>query len=134
MWLGVKRYGVSPPRNEVEAALQDLVRKHFGMYGAPLGMGSSRFAFDRGDGYVVKVPHNERGLIANGTEANWDNPGIPLAECWLELDSEGAYYVLVMEKVDRYRKNPDDLPFWASCVDCYQVGYNRLNELVAYDL
>lgn len=111
-------------------------------YGQPL-LGRTRAVFDRGDGYMVKVPMNGEGLMANQSEImthEAKDPYIPVAECRMETDysvvPEGMP-VLVMEKVDiesasklRYK----DMPDWVGSVDCGQVGYDRKGRLVAYDL
>src|SRR4051812_35072683 len=61
----------------------------------------TRAVFARGDGYVVKLPLTDEGLLANSWEARWQDPGIPLAPCHLEEMSTGVY-VLVMEEVIEY--------------------------------
>lgn len=108
-----------------------------------IGWGRTRVVFDRGDGYVVKVPFNGEGYMANGGEyktytynvANPDNPGIPVAACNFEdfnsMDKEIP--VLIMEKVT-YAHGEENLPDWVGWVDCGQVGYTKNGELVAYDL
>lgn len=72
--------------------------------------------------------------------------GVPIAECHLLPDG-----VLMMERVKSVNnlnehEGADQLsyterqklgyqrPFWASSVDCEQIGYNAKGELVAYDL
>lgn len=105
-------------------------------YGNPW-VGRTRAVFDRGDGYVIKVPLNQEGVMASTNEfstAEMDDSLIPVADC--KFDFSTGMPLLVMEKVDtnvsnRYGK---DMPDWLSYVDGAQVGYNSKGELVAYDL
>lgn len=108
-------------------------------YGQPM-VGRTRAVFDRGDGYVIKVPMNGEGYAANNTEvihASMDDPWIPVAECWHEEDysiTPKGVPTLVMEKVEHCRLDYKELPDWVMSVDGGQVGYNKKGELVAYDL
>jgi hypothetical protein len=108
-------------------------------YGQPW-VGRTRAVFDRGDGYVIKVPMNGEGYAANNAEvinANMDDPYIPVANCW----HEEAYDItpkgvptLVMEKVEHCKADYKNMPDWVMSVDGGQVGYDKNGRLVAYDL
>lgn len=104
-------------------------------------VGRTRAVFDRGDGYMVKVPLNGEGFMANRSESLTsasDDTFIPVAKCWMEEDTSipgGSIDILVMEKVTPieeidYKKLPD----WVGFVDCAQVGHDSKGKLVAYDL
>ena len=110
-------------------------------YGEPL-VGRTRAVFDRGDGYVVKVPINGEGFAANSREvitSEAEDPYTPVAECYhdtvYDASSEGIS-VLVMEKLsfEGVPRGYNNLPDWVMSVDGGQVGYNKKGELVAYDL
>jgi hypothetical protein len=110
-------------------------------YGEP-SVGRTRAVFDRGDGYVVKVPINGEGFAANSREvitSEAEDPYTPVADCYhdtvYDVSSEGVS-VLVMEKLtfDGVPKSYKDLPDWVMSVDGGQVGYNKKGELVAFDL
>lgn len=104
-------------------------------------VGRTRAVFDRGDGYMIKVPLNGEGFMANRSESltsESGDPFIPIAKCWQEDDNsipgEGIN-VLVMEKVTPIGNvSYKDLPNWVGFVDCAQVGYDQSGKLVAYDL
>lgn len=108
-------------------------------YGTP-EVGRTRAVFDRGDGYVIKVPLNGEGYMASNTEKRYsemDDPYIPVAKCWYEDDysvTKEGFGVLVMEKVKITRADYKNMPDWVMAVDCGQVGYNKAGELVAYDV
>ena len=116
-----------------------LVDHYRRKYGTPW-VGRTRAVFDRGDGYVIKVPLNGEGFLSNSREVNsygMEDPYIPTAECWEETDhsvNKDGLSVLIMEKVKVTFANYKDMPDWVGSVDCGQVGYNRKGELVAYDL
>jgi hypothetical protein len=110
-------------------------------YGEP-EVGRTRAVFDRGDGYVVKVPLNGEGFAANSREvltSEAGDPYTPVAECYhdvvYDVTSEGVS-VLVMEKLsfEGVPRGYNDLPDWVMSVDGGQVGYNKKGELVAFDL
>ena len=123
----------------------DITLKQINLYRRKYGepeVGRTRAVFDRGDGYVVKVPINGESFAANSREARTseaDNPYTPVAECYhdtvYDVDPDGVS-VLVMEKLnfEGVPRSYRDLPDWVGSVDCGQVGYNRKGELVAYDL
>ena len=81
---------------------------------------------------VIKVPLNEQGLHNNYLEdfryrfqkSKWYS----LARC--RLLKNGC---LVMEYIEVIDKPYDLKLYWVDMVDCGQVGYNRLGEVVAYD-
>lgn len=97
--------------------------------------GRERAVFDMGDGYVLKVPKNTDGMLANEREyklynnhKDWDAP--KFAYCELITIGEISC-CLKMEKVRPLldEKKPD----WASYIDCQQVGIDKNNTVVAYD-
>lgn len=108
-------------------------------YGKPW-VGRTRAVFDRGDGYVIKVPMNGEGYAANNAEvinASMEDPYIPVAECWHQEDysiTPKGVPTLIMEKVEHCRADYRNMPDWVMSVDGGQVGYNKKGELVAYDL
>lgn len=116
------------------------IRKFTRQYGTP-EVGRTRAVFDRGDGYMIKVPLNGEGFMANRSESLTSESGdnfIPIAKCWQEddtsLDKEGIN-VLIMEKVTPITKiDYKELPNWVGYVDCAQVGHTTDGRLVAYDL
>lgn len=88
------------------------------------------------DGFVIKIPKNDEGAIANGMEIRTyqDPEGIPVAPvCGFYVDGT---LITVMERVSPhpYAFRDRGLPWWVGCVDCGQVGYRDNGELVAYDL
>lgn len=110
-------------------------------YGEP-DVGRTRAVFDRGDGYVVKVPINGEGFAANHREvltSEVEDPYTPVADCHhdtvYDVSPEGVS-VLVMEKLsfEGVPKGYSNLPDWVMSVDGGQVGYNKKGELVAFDL
>lgn len=110
-------------------------------YGEPM-VGRTRAVFDRGDGYVVKVPINGEGFAANSREvltSEVEDPYTPVADCYhdtvYDASSEGVS-VLVMEKLsfEGVPNSYSNLPDWVMSVDGGQVGYNKKGELVAFDL
>jgi hypothetical protein len=110
-------------------------------YGEPM-VGRTRAVFDRGDGYVVKVPINGEGFAANSREvltSEVEDPYTPVADCYhdtvYEASSEGVS-ILVMEKLsfEGVPRGYNNLPDWVMSVDGGQVGYNKKGELVAFDL
>lgn len=110
-----------------------LIKEHTALYGEPIGQGRTRVVYDRGDGTVVKVPLSWQGCRDNWQEAGWDaeETGIPIARCYTqEVD---GIPLLVMEKVTPIT-DQEEMPLWASRVDCYQVGINSAGYAVAYDL
>ena len=101
-----------------------------------LGMGTNRVTYLSQSGkYVYKVPLNGWGWQANRREA----------ELWSKHVKGGSFFhgklarcklapsgILVMELV-KTRVHEEDLPEWATYIDCAQVGYNHQGQLVAYD-
>ena len=116
------------------------IRNYTKKYGVAQ-VGRTRAVFDRGDGYMIKVPLNGEGFMANWSESltsESGDPFIPIAKCWQEDDNsipgEGIN-VLVMEKVTPIGNiSYKDLPDWVGYVDCAQVGHDKSGKLVAYDL
>lgn len=116
------------------------IRKYTQKYGVAQ-VGRTRAVFDRGDGYMIKVPLNGEGFMANRSErltSESDDTFIPIAKCWEEDDNsipgEGIS-VLIMEKVTPIGNiSYKELPNWVGYVDCAQVGHDRSGKLVAYDL
>lgn len=115
------------PQEKVLNLLDQMAKQH----GEP-SVGRTRAVYDTGDGYVTKVPLSWEGVMQSGTEANWDNEEIPVAECQL-VDMDGIP-VLRMEKVQIEHASYKDLPDWVGFVDGGQVGRTKEGRLVAYDL
>lgn len=127
-----------PYHGETLKLIDNYTRK----YGEPM-IGRTRAVFDRGDGYMLKVPLNGEGMMANSSEImtyEANDSFIPVAECRIETDYSGSsdgIGVMVMEKVDIepvQNMSYNDLPDWVGYVDCAQVGYDKKGRLVAYDL
>ena len=96
--------------------------------------------FRHGD-FVIKVPLNEEGLHDNWRERSvWLRYGktrgyIKYARCRLWgplLVMEYAKYPGPGTEEDGYLPLKN-CPEWAYAVDCWQVGYNKSGEIVAYD-
>jgi len=64
-----------------------------------VGAGSDRVVYDLGDGNVIKIAKNARGLLQN----SYETPDFYLADLLPEVKEVGADYVVV-EKVDIDRK------------------------------
>lgn len=116
------------------------IKKFTREYGTP-EVGRTRAVFDRGDGYMIKVPLNGEGFMANRSESLTSEAGddfIPIAKCWQEDDKsipDGEINVLIMEKVTPITTiDYKALPNWVGFVDCAQVGHTKDGKLVAYDL
>ncbi len=96
-----------------------------------IGCGRHRAVWRHGN-YVVKVPFCEEGIADNHQERFfWNKYGyergyVKYARCRL------VGSILVMQYVT-YPPQYTGLPEWTYAVDCFQVGYNRMNQLVAYD-
>jgi hypothetical protein len=117
----------------------DHVLAYQKLYGIPKS-GRHRSTFDRGDGYVVKVPHMASGEDAIVHEASVsEDQSLPVARCWLE-DSKvmPGMIVLIMEKVDtKAHPSPydEDYPEWAYKLhDAHQLGTTADGRLVVYDI
>lgn len=105
-----------------------------------IGDGRNRRVFRHGN-YVIKLPLNNKGVDDNYHEASvWRKYGhsrgyINYARCRL------LGGILVMQYVGYLGKLSDkdgyihlhNIPEWAYAVDCWQVGYNRFGNIVAYD-
>jgi hypothetical protein len=110
----------------------DLLARYSDLYGEPL-LGRTRAVFDRGDGFVIKVPLDDEGLLDNWSESRHDDEGLPLAKCTLEAD--GDCRILVMERVRMpTAEEARALPDWTDWIDCRQVGWTADGRLVAFDL
>lgn len=101
-----------------------------------LGSGRSRAVWRHGN-YVIKVPLNEVGIHDNRYERNIfqrrHQRGYDWGQ-WARCRLLGA--ILVMQYVDTdsfHYADMKDGPGWTYNIDCLQVGYNRLGQLVAYD-
>ena len=116
---------------EVGQVVADLIER----YGQP-ELGTSRIVFDSSQGYVLKVPYSDEGLIANVRELGWCQPEIPLARYELVFSAAGPQLPLLkMERVERVLPGRfGELPDWCQRVDGIQVGYTAAGELVAFDL
>lgn len=108
-----------------------------------LGEGRNRQVWRRGN-YVVKVPLNEYGIGDNYHEADTYRRSLrekmpcKYARCRLVgpnstlLVMEYTKYVGPLSDQDGYIVY-ENCPTWAYSLDCWQVGYNRAGEIVAYD-
>lgn len=108
-----------------------------------LGEGRNRQVWRRGN-YVIKFPLNTYGVDDNCHEASTYQESLrrPMyckyARCRLVLPlgtvlvMEYARYVGPKSDETGYITLPD-CPEWAYSIDCWQVGYNRRGEIVAYD-
>lgn len=108
-----------------------------------IGCGTTRIVFDYDEKNIVKIPFTWNGFMASSREVkafkDYTVHGdiyVPMAECFFahEDTSLGKISGIFMEKVNIFPIDYKKLPGWVSTVDCGQVGYNRQNELVAYDL
>lgn len=112
--------------------VKKVINKFSTAHGEPIGRGRTRLVFDRGDGYVLKVPLNWEGITDSYNESEWSSEYIPVAKCHIE--ELGEVPVLVMEKVSIVQRDFKELPDWTMSVDCQQVGLNSKGQLVAFDL
>ena len=105
-----------------------------------LGQGRHRAVWHRGN-CVIKVPLNMSGLSDNTYErSQWsryrDRGYIKYASCRMIgnflLLMEYAKFVGPISDGDGYIPY-EKVPEWAYSVDCWQVGYNKKLEIVAYD-
>ena len=106
-----------------------------------IGSGRHREVWRLPSGNVLKMPRGIEGQCANHREAerraNRVSPerynsawkSARFARCRLIPGTS----ILVMEYVEPHTINYNNLPMWCKYVDGGQVGYNRNNELVAYD-
>lgn len=92
--------------------------------------------------FVVKVPINMDGVIANDNEYKyWKNRktikekfGTELARCRLYQGPVYQDKLLVMEYVSlKHYPNNFGIPDWVFNLDAHQVGYDPQGKLVAYD-
>lgn len=110
--------------------------------GSYLSRGSTRLVYTYTDKYVIKVPHTygyhpEFAQVSNDKEA-WDfakwgrkaDPIYGIVRAWCKLLANGW---LLMEAVTPLDRWTEELPDWASCVDCKQVGRARDGVIVAFD-
>jgi hypothetical protein len=104
-----------------------------------LGQGRHRCVYLCPSGhYVIKFPINSDGEVANIEEAQaYKNGRGCVAKCRLFEYNEAC--CLIMEAVafpddgEAWHQWSQTLPKWVKYIDCWQVGYNRKGELVAYD-
>lgn len=114
-----------------------------------IGCGTTRICFADGPLRVVKIPYTAIGANASAREIenyenfqelpeeDWFDPEIhyvPTAACrYLGLGFKHIK-LLTMERIWEFPRFGAELPRWVDWVDCGQVGYNSVGELVAYDL
>lgn len=97
-----------------------------------LGIGRERAVYRRGN-HVIKVPVSVDGFASNDKESRVYRDttdgwlfGIRYARCKLHWSG-----LLVMEYVEPVHSK--NMPSWTNYIDCQQVGYNKKDQLVAYD-
>jgi hypothetical protein len=122
-------------RSDIRTQLLPLLDQMRTLYGAELGRGMSRVAFDGGDA-IYKVPISHQGIAHCEREAaEHERPdhyaGCPVAACRLVWHSSGLP-VLVMEPV-RAATRGERRPSWARRVDSNQVGRNAHGRWVVFD-
>lgn len=90
---------------------------------------------------VIKIPRCDRGIADNHREVRafrlhqQGRSDVPIASCRLfYADPLVGLPLLMMRYVSQADLDPKDLPPWSYTVDCFQIGFDRLNRLVAYDL
>lgn len=116
----------------MKTKLNNLIRKYKKEYSV-LATGRTRIVFLKNNHEVIKLPLNEEGLEAQYTEAQTYKKNKKrniFAKCSLVHDNDIP--VLTMERV-RPIMTIKDPPEWVGFIDCEQVGYNSLGQLVAYD-
>lgn len=129
--------------SEIHRAIQDLLDSDETF----VGCGTTRICFTDGPFRVVKIPYSPLGIRSSKLEIrNYENftelpeigfdpefDFIPTAECYYLDFGLSTIKPLSMEWVTRTTLG-EDLPRWVDWVDCGQVGYNSVGELVAFDL
>lgn len=102
-----------------------------------IGEGRTRKVYlTRSGRYVLKVPVDGYGENANATEAEDYKRGGFLGRQFLARCRRvtiNGLWCLLMEKVNPLSFGDEQMPDWASFVDCRQVGINRRGKVVAYD-
>lgn len=107
-----------------------------------IGFGSTRICFLNRAGRVIKIPFRRFGYDASLLEVHTyenfmskpEEGWTPTAECWFVKVDGIDVWLLSMERIQTFSRRGKVLPDWVSTVDCGQVGYNSVGELVAYDL
>lgn len=104
--------------------------------------GRTRVVFEF-DTFVIKIPKNLDGYMDNATEAKYGHfkrkkkpDDIQYART--KLVEWNGIPILFMERVehankDKIIKKIGKKPYWVDFIDCQQVGFNKKDELVAYD-
>lgn len=136
---------IGDPEDLPEDAVKDLIVSLTEKYGQPR-VGGGRAAWDRGDGWMIKIPLSYWGLHQIRRELkHWEDgcPNIPFTEI-KEIDLHPEVKVILVEKVTplkgdennwlEYSDEADQYPDWLWLIDSEQAGYNSKGDLVAYDI
>ena len=117
---------------------QELDRWHTIFQRFPSHKGSTRIAYECFGG-IIKIPRNIMGNRCNIYEhvsTRYPDNLFPIAKAFL-LRLSGNIPILYMEKVVpcdwSFTRNYKREHEWVSLIDGYQIGWNRKQEVVAYD-
>jgi hypothetical protein len=114
-------------------AISILLDKCQEKYGEP-SCGSSRYTFMVSEDWVVKVPLARDCIRAQYTEAQYNNPEVPVAKNWVEfMDGVPVVWMERVKPIENRWQYGSKHP-WSLLRDGPQIGYNKDGELVAYDL
>lgn len=138
-----RKYGISNALEYEERRL--LVQLHIRFdRNREMHSGRNRNVFDCGN-YVVKLPVNCEGISDNDWEGSVSNGPTQPRDNWTVRYARTRMMwvankipVVFMEKVEdaslqEIKNRLGNVPDWIDCVDCGQVGFNRKQELLAYD-
>lgn len=105
---------------------QKLIDRLIVKYGEP-NVGRNRAVFIS-KFCVIKVPINDNGVVDNDWEASVRSDTTARGR-WLRIDG----LVCCMQERLRIDIDRSNLPDWTASIDCAQVGYDRKNNLRAFD-
>jgi hypothetical protein len=102
-----------------------------------VGVGRTRIVFlTPSQKSVIKIPLSWDGMADNDWEYRTFTKNRKSGECVYapcRPSSLLGFPVLLMRKLDLDIPPVDQLPDWAGCIDCFQVGLDKEGRLLAYD-
>lgn len=104
-----------------------------------IGMGSGRYVYDLGNGYVVKMARNKRGLLQNKAEYQIASANHSRILARIQAVSDDFHY-LIMEKADKIREISEVLQYYEvhNFRELFRLEdfkeFTKKNELVLVDL
>lgn len=93
-----------------------------------IGRGSSRVVYDLGDGKVLKLAYNPKGLAQNETEAGLMNDNISIIAKVFDADEDGLW--VIMEKAEKMKPSQFKQFFGYNVhtVDMFLNNYHALSK------